>query len=42
MLQATVRDCRDWEEGLLLGTSSKLPLIIIILAQFVKGQLFYV
>lgn len=37
-----MRDCRDWEEGLVLGTSSKLPPIMIPLTQIVKGLLLYV
>lgn len=41
MLQVTVRGYRDWEEGLVLGTSSKLPPIIIALTQIVKGHLLY-
>lgn len=41
MLQVTVRDCRDWEEGLVLATSSKLLPIIITLTQIVKGHLLY-
>lgn len=41
MLQVTVGDCRVREEGLVLGTSSKLP-PVIILAQIVKRQLLYV
>lgn len=41
MLQVTVRDCRDWEEGLVLATSSKLLPIIVTLTQIVKGHLLY-
>lgn len=41
MCQVTVKDYRDWEEGLVLETSSKLLPVIIILTQIVKGHLLY-